>query len=44
MLRVMIHGVLHLLRFDDKTEVQKREMRRMEDYWIDSFENKRNGF
>ena len=29
--RVMIHGVLHLLGFDDKEEKSKSEMRRAED-------------
>lgn len=29
--RVMIHGILHLLGYDDKTEEQKKEMRRKED-------------
>ncbi len=29
--RVMVHGVLHLLGYDDKTEKLKKEMRKMED-------------
>lgn len=29
--RVMVHGVLHLLGYDDKTEKLKREMREMEE-------------
>lgn len=29
--RVMIHGVLHLVGFDDKTQKDKEEMRRKED-------------
>ncbi len=32
--RVMIHGVLHLCGYNDKTEAQKKKMRKMEDYWI----------
>lgn len=28
--RVMIHGVLHLIGFDDTTEAQKEDMRKME--------------
>jgi len=29
--RVMIHGVLHLLGFDDNTEYRRKEMRKLED-------------
>ena len=29
--RVMIHGILHLLGFSDKTKMQKRQMREAED-------------
>lgn len=36
MLRVLIHGVLHLVGYDDSTENSKSEMRRMEDYWLRS--------
>lgn len=32
--RVMIHGVLHLLGFDDHSEEEKKEMRRQEDKHI----------
>lgn len=32
--RVMIHGVLHLLGYDDKTEKLKRKMMVMEDYFL----------
>ena len=32
--RVMIHGVLHLLGYDDKTSKQKSEMRDKEDYYL----------
>jgi rRNA maturation RNase YbeY len=34
MLRVMIHGVLHLTGYDDKTNDQKRVMRAMEEIWL----------
>lgn len=34
-LRVMIHGVLHLLGYDDKTETQKSVMRSNEDKWLE---------
>jgi len=33
-LRVIIHGVLHLLSYDDKTEEKKRVMRKKEDLWL----------
>jgi probable rRNA maturation factor len=32
--RVLIHGVLHLVGYDDSDEEKRGEMRRMEDYWI----------
>ncbi len=32
--RVMVHGLLHLVGFDDKTEENKLEMREEEDFWI----------
>ncbi len=35
--RVLIHGVLHLVGFDDSAEDSKGEMRRMEDLWLESF-------
>ena len=33
-LRVMIHGVLHLLGYDDNTDKKRKEMRQVEDSWI----------
>ncbi len=36
--RVLIHGVLHLVGFDDTNEDSKNEMRKMEDFWIRSVE------
>ena len=36
LLRVMIHGVLHLVGFDDSSVKERKDMRRMEDFWIES--------
>ena len=36
--RVMFHGVLHLLGFKDKANLQKAEMRHLEDKWLKKFE------
>ncbi len=33
-LRVIIHGVLHLVGYDDKMETQKTIMRNLEDKWL----------
>jgi rRNA maturation RNase YbeY len=32
--RVVIHGVLHLIGFDDKKRIDKVRMRRAEDHWL----------
>ena len=37
-LRVIIHGVLHLVGYDDKTKDQQDVMRGMEDLWIGNTE------
>jgi len=37
LLRVIIHGLLHLTGYDDKTDFERREMRSREDYWLDLF-------
>lgn len=37
-LRVIIHGILHLTGYDDKTEKQRLIMRRMEDMWLSLIE------
>jgi rRNA maturation RNase YbeY len=34
LLRVLIHGVLHLVGFDDSNESGRDEMRKMEDFWL----------
>ncbi|HNQ61734.1 MAG TPA: rRNA maturation RNase YbeY [Bacteroidia bacterium] len=35
--RVMIHGLLHLLGYKDKTEKDKKKMRAMEDKYLSQF-------
>ena len=32
--RVMIHGILHLVGYDDKNEKGKRKMRELEDFYL----------
>ncbi len=44
LLRVLIHGVLHLVGYDDNNEEKRSEMRRMEDYWLNSLKEKDYGF
>ena len=34
-LRVFVHGVLHLTGYDDKTKLQRKKMREMENYWLE---------
>ena len=34
MFRVLVHGVLHLVGYNDSNEEEKSEMRSMEDFWI----------
>ncbi len=36
-IRVMIHGILHLSGYDDKKEEDKERMRMMEDLWLEEF-------
>lgn len=38
--RLVIHGVLHLLGYDDKTAVKKKKMKRLEDKLLFDFVNK----
>lgn len=35
--RVLIHGILHLLGFDDRTETQRTEMRKLENLFLSTF-------
>ena len=35
--RVMIHGVLHLIGYNDKTSKEKERMRKKEDYYLVNF-------
>jgi rRNA maturation RNase YbeY len=37
LMRVMVHGVLHLCGFTDKSEVESQRMREMEDYYLELF-------
>lgn len=36
--RVMIHGVLHLIGYRDKTGIERKKMRGQEDYYLNLFE------
>lgn len=36
-IRVMVHGVLHLCGYNDKTVKQKAKMREMENYWLNEW-------
>ena len=37
--RVMVHGLLHLLGYNDKTEKEEQEMQKKEDYYLEKFYN-----
>ena len=37
LLRVIFHGFLHLVGFNDQTEEEIRQMRRKEDYYLDHY-------
>ena len=39
-LRVMVHGVLHIIGYDDKTEIEKKKMKKMEDIYLEIFKEK----
>lgn len=38
--RVIIHGILHLSGYDDKTDEEKMEMRNKEDFYLIKFEGR----
>ena len=40
-LRVMIHGLLHLCGYTDNTEEAKNRMREIENFWITEFEKEK---
>ena len=35
--RVIVHGILHLVGYNDKTEEEKEIMRKKEDYYVNKF-------
>jgi len=37
--RVMVHGVLHLLGYKDKTPAERESMTRKEDYYLEEFKS-----
>ena len=37
LLRVMIHGVMHLVGYDDQTDEEEAEIHKMEDFYIDVY-------
>ncbi len=41
LLRVVIHGLLHLIGYDDKSAAKRKKMRRAEDLYINFFETLR---
>jgi probable rRNA maturation factor len=41
--RVIIHGILHLLGYDDKNDKDRERMRYFENFWLDRLKEK-NGF
>jgi probable rRNA maturation factor len=44
LLRVIMHGVLHLVGFDDTNDKKRSKMREMEEYWLSSLKKKDYGF
>ena len=42
--RVIIHGILHLCGYEDRTDSERSVMRSMEDFWLNEYLNNRGGF
>ena len=42
-LRVIIHGVLHLLGYNDKTKIDKKEMTEMENFYLKLYDKTNDG-
>lgn len=40
LLRVMIHGIMHLVGYDDLTDEQEAEIHKMEDFYLDLYYNR----
>jgi probable rRNA maturation factor len=38
-LRVMVHGVLHLCGYNDSTEKERSQMKMKEEYWLNVFDS-----
>jgi probable rRNA maturation factor len=43
-LRVLIHGVLHLVGYNDLVSNEKTRMKEMEDHWLRKTEEQKDGF
>jgi len=37
LLRVLFHGILHLIGYKDKKPAEQKEMRKVEEEWLDLF-------
>ena len=42
--RVILHGVLHLTGYDDRTDEEREIMRRMENFWLRYYKMQEDGF
>lgn len=40
LIRVIIHGVLHICGHDDRTRSERKKMSMLEDFWLNTYENK----